>query len=163
MMVTLFGLVAMVGCSKSPTMSEPNQDVNILTRSPMAAAKVLGESAYDEVTIGVEGGYLKVLDVELFFPEKALNDNQLIFIDIPDIVVFENNFGTHGLVFNEPVKVIMSYRDADLSGVKEETITIAWQNDRTGGWEPVECQLDTVNKTVTAYLNHFSAYALISD
>ena len=77
--------------------------------------------------------------------------------------MFANDFGTEGLQFNVPVRVTMSYRDADLSGVNESNIAMAWYNDRAERWDVIDCKLDIVNKTVTASVNHFSAYALISD
>ena len=77
--------------------------------------------------------------------------------------MFFNEFGTHGLVFPKPVKVTMSYRDADLSGVNESTIRIVWYDERDGLFKDIDCTVDPVAKTVTGYLNHFSAYGLVSD
>ncbi|MBN1212525.1 MAG: hypothetical protein JXA92_08100, partial [candidate division Zixibacteria bacterium] len=90
--------------------------------------------------------------------------NDTVFsINIPDLNVFYNEFGTSGLVFDKPVKVTMSYRDADLTGVNETSIRIAWLNEASGEFEDLACEVDTVNKLITAELEHFSAYGLISD
>ncbi|SYZ72317.1 exported hypothetical protein [Candidatus Zixiibacteriota bacterium] len=159
----VIALLAFAGCSQVPTQSAPSPAPHLLKRS-VSAMKILGDAAHvDTVLSAAEGGAVSLVDVELFFPPDALSSDTLISIDIPDITVFENHFGTAGLQFNVPVKVVMSYRDADLSGINEPTITLAWYNDVTGEWWKIPCTLDVVNKTVTGYLNHFSAYALISD
>ncbi|RKX31914.1 MAG: hypothetical protein DRP46_02285 [Candidatus Zixiibacteriota bacterium] len=164
--LTVFCLVGIVGCSQIPTANdEAEQSDNqvLLKRSP-SAAKILGDSAYVEVIVSADqGGVVSLFDVELSFPPKALNNDTLISISIPDMFVFANNFGTDGLVFNVPVHAKMSYRDADLSGVDEDRIKMAWYNDASDHWDIIDCELDTVDKTVTAYITHFSAYGLISD
>jgi hypothetical protein len=156
-------MVLAVGCSQMPTQStEPSQPT--LLKRNVAAYKVLGESAYTDTVLSArDGGVVSLVDVQLEFPANALANDTLISISIPDISVFKNDFGTAGLVFNEPVKVVMSYRDADLSGVVESHITLAWYNEATGQWDKMICEVDTINKTVSGYLEHFSAYALISD
>ncbi len=156
-------LIELMGCSRIPTQSvQPGQTV--LLKRNLAAHKLLGSSAYaDTVFTAAEGGIISLLDVELTFPPNALPADTVIFIDIPDAAVFENHFGTDGLVFNSPVKVVMSYRDADLTGIDESKITLAWFNNVTSQWNSMVCVLDRVNKTVTGNVEHFSAYALISD
>jgi hypothetical protein len=162
--LTAFAFVALAGCSQSPIESqEPNSSPKLLKRSPVAA-KVLGDSAYIETVVPADfGGAVSLCDVELYFPPRALNNDTLISICIPNLSVFENHFGTDGLVFNQPVRVVMNYRDADLSDVNEATIKMAWFNALNGEWDAIDCILDTAGKTVTAHVYHFSAYALISD
>jgi len=155
-----------MGCSQIPNANnetDVTDNQTLLTRAP-SAAKVLGESAYFETIISAgDGGVVKLLDVELEFPSGALNSDTLISIDIPDLMVFANHFGTDGLVFNVPVRVTMSYRDADLSGIDENSIKMAWYNNTTDHWDIIDCQLNSADKTVTAFVYHFSAYGLISD
>jgi hypothetical protein len=158
----IFTIIALVGCSTAPTQSDTPKETVLLKRN-LSVAKTVGVIHTDTVLSAAKGGVVSLLDVELTFPPNALSNDTLISIDIPDISVFENDFGTDGLHFNVPVKVVMSYRDADLGGVNESNITIAWYNPSSGEWDKMVCTLDTVNKTVTGYLEHFSAYALISD
>ena len=156
-------LVALSGCSKSPTVSdEPSQPV-VLKRTASVAKLMEGTAYADTLITAKEGGTISLIDVTLSFPPGALPADTLVFIDIPDLSVFENHFGTDGLVFNLPVKVVMSYRDADLAGILETSITLAWFNEYTGQWNRMPCVLNILNKTVTGYVSHFSAYALISD
>lgn len=159
--VVLF--TVLMGCSQNPLQSASQDQPRLLKRN-LATMKIGDVPAYtDTVLSAATGGVVSLADVELTFPPRALSNDTLIFIDIPDIAVFENHFGTDGLRFNAPVKVVMSYRDADLVGINESTIRLAWLNDATGEWNSMACTLDTVNKTVAGYLQHFSAYALISD
>jgi hypothetical protein len=156
-------LFELVGCSQVPTKSAEQSQPTLLKRN-LSAYKLTDASAYvDTVFAAAQGGTLRLIDVELTFPPNALPADTAVFIEIPDLSVFENHFGTDGLRFNVPVKVVMSYRDADLSGIDESTITLAWLNEVTGEWNSMNCVVDFENKTVTGFVEHFSAYALISD
>ena len=158
--------LGLMGCSQLSTnvgVEENQNDATLLARRNVSGLPS-GEPIYTSAIMPAnEGGTLSLVDVELYFPPNALDNDTLIYINIPNIMVFENHFGTDGLVFNQPVRVTMSYRDADLSGINESSIAMAWFDERTDSWDQIECTLDTTNKTVTAYVNHFSAYALISD
>jgi len=164
--LAILSIVGIMGCSQVPTANIEAEDSDnqvLLSRSP-SVAKILGDSAsFETIVSAKEGGVVRLLDVELTFPAFALSSDTLISIDIPDLSVFANDFGTDGLVFNVPVKVVMSYRDADLSGVLESSIKMVWYNNSTDCWEIIDCQLDSSAKTVTAFVYHFSAYGLISD
>jgi hypothetical protein len=163
MLLSVLAFVGLIGCSEVPSGPEDQQTVNLLTRS-FSAQKILGDSAYLETIISAsEGGKFELHDVQLYFPPKALDNDTLISISIPDLSVFANDFGTDGLVFNVPVRVTMNYRDADLTGINESTIKMAWYNEHTDSWDIIDCELNLANKTVTADVNHFSAYALITD
>jgi hypothetical protein len=159
-------LFIFVGCSENPLGADNSSEPRLLMRSAnfLSTTGFEGDTYHaDTVFVAKEGGVLQLLDVTLEVPPDAVANDTLFSIDIPDIAVFYNEFGTSGLVFQRPVKVTMSYRGADLSGVNESTIRIGWYNPRTGSFQNVDCEIDFANKTVTGYLNHFSAYALISD
>jgi hypothetical protein len=162
-----FALVAAAGCSNSPVGPQaPVTDEPVVLTRMSRGSSATGASEvnlYQEQVISAEtGGRLELLDVVLDVPPGAVPSDTLFSIFIPDDDLFYNEFGTHGLVFDVPVTVTMSYRDADLSSVDETTIRIAWHNG-DGVWEDVECTLDLDNRLVTAQLSHFSAYGLISD
>lgn len=165
----LAGLAAVWGCSHAPTApsNSGSEEPLVLRRASRANHGAEGASpvnlVVEQVISSSTGGSLSLLDVSLQIPPGAVPNDTLFSITIPDDQVFYNEFGTHGLVFNVPVTVTMSYRDADLTGIDESTITVAWHNGDSGQWEAIACVLDQVNKTVTGQLNHFSAYGLISD
>jgi hypothetical protein len=165
--VTLVAILGMIvtGCSRSPLDSSTTADQpKLLQRSASSVSLSPGAELYAEAVVSnATGGRLQLLDVTLEIPAGAVGNDTLFSIRIPDVSTFYNQFGTDGLVFNTPVSVTISYRDADLSGVNESSIRIAWLNPATGNYESMRCTVDKVAKTVTGNLNHFSAYALISD
>jgi len=161
--LTFVAFIALVGCSEMPTSAEAPEGPTLLKRN-LVAYRGLDEGVYTEQIVSAgEGGVVTLLDVELHFPPKALDNDTLISISIPDPAVFFNDFGTNGLQFNVPVMVVMSYRDADLSGIDENTIKIAWHNDYNDTWDIIDCTINPFDKTVVGFVSHFSAYALITD
>ena len=167
--LALLAVTLFAGCSRTPmgveVENEPAEP-QLLTRSSSISGSPLMSSGtlYTEAIISADtGGVLTLLDVTLSIPEEAVPNDTLFSISIPDPNVFYNEFGTDGLVFDNPVEVTMSYRDADLSGIDESTIRIVWVNESTGKFHDVQCEIDFDNQTVTGSLDHFSAYGLISD
>jgi len=168
--LVLVAVALIAGCSRTPlgVENEPTESTEptLLSRAPQAD----GSPSFSPVPMYAEqviptatGGELSLLDVTLSVPVKAVDNDTLFSILIPDPNVFYNEFGTDGLVFSRPVTVTMSYRDADLTGVNESTIRIGWLNETTGHFHDIECVVDFESKTVTGTLDHFSAYGLISD
>lgn len=165
-----FATMISMGCSNSPLNTDAtigdSPQPNLLARS---ASKVAASSfsasdlSVEQVIFDATGGRLELLDVILEIPAGAVGQDTTFSINIPDPYVFFNEFGTDGLVFHTPVRVTMSYRDADLTGVTESTIRIGWLDESSGTFKDMVCEVDFINKTVTAELNHFSAYGLISD
>ena len=69
-------------------------------------------------------------------------------------------FGPHGLVFNSPVEVKLSYKKADLQGIEEEDLKIFYFNEETELWEFIGGEVDEKKKIVIGFLDHFSRYAI---
>ena len=164
----LMAMLFAVGCSDQAILDQPDNSTQpqLLTRSAKAAAVATsaGDPLYIESVVSdASGGTVALYDVMLEIPAGAVGNDTLFSISIPDPLVFFNEFGTHGLVFNNPVKVTMSYRDANLIGVDESSIRIVWLDERDGTLKDIDCVIDRNNKTVTGFLNHFSAYGLVSD
>ncbi|MDH4157164.1 MAG: hypothetical protein OEW00_07815 [candidate division Zixibacteria bacterium] len=155
------------GCSRGPlSVEEETTEPQLLQRTidESALASLSATELYAEQIISYKtGGRLSLFDVDLDVPAGAVANDTVFSIRIPDPAVFFNEFGTDGLVFDEPVTVTMSYRDANLTGVDETTIRIGWFDERTGHFEDISCKVDYANKVVTGQLDHFSAYGLISD
>jgi hypothetical protein len=165
-MVILSCLVMLFGaCSKNPVAidSSSSDGPSLLNRTDEGVMFAKGLSLYTEQIVSAkEGGRVELYDVTLDIPPGAIDNDTLFTIDIPDAEVFYNEFGASGLVFNQPVTVTMSYRDANLAGVDESTIRIVYIN-RDGKFVDVECEIDFDRKVVIGQLKHFSAYGLISD
>ena len=65
-------------------------------------------------------------------------------------------FGPHGLVFNKPAQLKLSYKELGKS-----MVDLLWLNEETGQWQfSFEGQLDKDGKNVFINVNHFSRYAL---
>lgn len=159
-------MMAFAACSQSPVSTETAtvESPQVLMRSFDASMAFKGASLYvAQIISAEEGGTLELFDVTLFIPPGAVDEDTTFSINIPDVELFYNEFGTSGLVFNEPVTVVMSYRDADLTGLDESTIRMAYLNEATGTFEDIDCDVDTEEQVVIAQLYHFSAYGLISD
>ncbi len=169
--VLAIGTFLMVGCSSNPVgniTGEINSEPTLLQRSTPADgpeyARRVKETTYAEaIILSRRGGELSVLGVDLSIPKRAVPNDTLFSINLPDVNVFYAEFGTDGLKFDYPVTVTFSYAGADMAGVDESNISLAWFNENLSRWLKIDCEVDIVNKTVTGQLKHFSAYGLISD
>lgn len=173
--MTVFVMVIALaaGCSRSPVDSsiEPtvlsktlsSLDGPQLARGGKGGGSGSGGNYVEAIISGKSGGELELGDVALSIPRGAMGNDTLYSISIPDLSKLYFDFGTDGLVFMKPVKVTMSYSDADLSAIDESTIRLGWYDKSNGTWVDMECTVDFRKKTVTGYLDHFSAYGVISD
>ena len=73
---------------------------------------------------------------------------------------FQAEFSPHGIQFNVPVRMELSYKDADLTGINEDDLRIYYLNEDTGIWEVIGDTVDKTNKVVIGYTNHFSRYGV---
>jgi len=98
----------------------------------------------------------------LYFPPYAMDQTTTITMDWESTGFLEGGveFSPHGVQFNQPVTVWISYKDADLGGINEEDLKIWYFNEDTGMWELIGDVVDTENKMVGGLLNHFSRYAI---
>ena len=155
--------IGLTGCSKAPTGVVDDNAPQLLQRN-VVAAKLFDDSYYvEQVVKAAEGAVINLLDVEMVIPPGAIDNDTLFSIEIPNPSIYADHFGTDGLVFDEPVRITMSYRDAILDGVNEISIKMAWFDERSGEWDVIECELNQEEMLVTAFVSHFSAYALITD
>ena len=98
----------------------------------------------------------------LYFPPNALDQDTLISVQW-NTQGFISELGPHGLIFNRPVTIKLSYKDAVLTGVNEDRLRVWYYNDNTGVWELIGGTVDKKLKTVKALINHFSIYALAAE
>ena len=101
----------------------------------------------------------------LYFPRYAMNQATTITMDWESTGFLEGGaqFSPHGVQFNKPVTVWISYKDADLGDVNEKDLKIWYFNEDTGMWELIGDVVDTEHKMVGGLLAHFSKYALAAD
>jgi len=117
-----------------------------------------------------DGGTLEVGDrhygkSKITFKKNDLPEDLTISFEWVSDGTFEGkfnpaDFGPHGLVFNSPVEVKLSYKKADLQGIEEEDLKLFYYNEETELWEFIGGEVDEKKKIVIAFLDHFSRYAI---
>ena len=155
--------------SRTDSIVNPTSTVKILKKKFASFNKYFSTSQLITTTGGVvqlgdsESGYC-----QLDFPSGAINNT-----DYPNGVqiafswesedLLSGEFGPHGIIFDEPVHMHLSYMDADLTGININTLKIYWLNDVTNQYELVPSTVDTIGQYVEADLLHFSRYAIGTD
>ena len=98
----------------------------------------------------------------LYFPPYAMNQSTFVTMDWESTGFLEGGaeFSPHGIQFNRPVTVWLSYKDADLGDINEEDLKIWYFNEDAGMWELIGDVVNTEHKMVGGLLHHFSRYAI---
>ena len=96
-----------------------------------------------------------------FMPGDLINNSVIIFEW--DSQSFFAELNPHGIYFNNPVRLTLSYNEADVSGVQEENLRIWYYDESQDDWELIGGQVDTEERQVEAYIGHFSKYALAEE
>ena len=98
----------------------------------------------------------------LYFPPYAMDQSTIITMDWESTGFLEGGaeFSPHGVQFNKPVTVWISYKDAELGDISEKDLKLWYFDEETGMWELIGDVVDTENKMVGGLLNHFSRYAI---
>ena len=161
------------GCSEqSPLQSGDNTistkrapgELKILKTKTASLNKVFVK---EELITVDEGGKIKLGDPQhgeslIRIKEGAVSQDVLIrfFWESEGFLQGGVEFSPHGTTFNKPVKIILSYKDADLDGINEKDIRIWYFNETDGTWELSGGVVNTKKKHVKGYINHFSRYAV---
>lgn len=169
------------GDPNAPAISPADQDgtfSRVGAGEPVLADSILiricerdeGEIGRSKARIGPAGGTLERDDHQLIIPAGALNQQERITFTIPRTRYLECVLEPHGLEFNVPVSLILSYDEAcgDDDDLDESSLTMAYFNPETEIWEPIPTSVDTILNIATGSLedivgftDHFSRYGLI--
>lgn len=133
-------------------LTRPVQRLGLLTCSPLPAART-------QATIGPEGGTIRVGPHALVIPRGALRAPVTITAYAPSSTTNRVNFQPHGLVFERPTALTMSYANCDLLGSLLPK-RIAYVDGRLTILEYLLSVDDLLNRRVTGRLDHFSEYAV---
>jgi len=69
----------------------------------------------------------------------------------------------NGIAFDPAITLVWHYTPDSLPpGTDETKLQIAFLNEISHQWEAITCSVDTVNKTLSAAIKHFSQYAIIA-
>lgn len=74
------------------------------------------------------------------------------------------DFGPDGAQFEPAITLIFTYDEDDIpEGVSEADLRVAYYDEDEGEWvELTDCDVDTVNNIITAYVTHFTTFGLIA-
>jgi hypothetical protein len=116
--------------------------------------------AYDSVTavIGGGGGDIRVSHHVLSFSAGTLGPGTIITAVAPSDTLNRILLKPEGLVFNKPVQLVMSYANCTLDGSRPKDVVYTDDSLRILEHEP--SQDDPAGKRVSAWLSHFSEYAI---
>lgn len=167
----------LVSCSTDNTMApnvvkdsyvvQSNTGPVTLLQVDNALGKRSGAELYAEQFItAADGGALVVGNTlqgfsTFTFEPNALPQDLLISVSWCDGQFCEGVFNPHGTQFNQPVRVELSYKRAVLRGIDENDLKVYYYNEDTDLWEYIGGEVDTENKVIVVYLEHFSRYAIV--
>lgn len=96
---------------------------------------------------------------KIVFPSDALPQDATASIAISPSDYIQVDFGPDGW-FNKDVTVTISYKNVDLTGISESSLTLAWYDETTGQWIEIGGTVDTKKKWITAKTKHFTQYTI---
>ncbi|MFQ5628319.1 MAG: hypothetical protein ACE5I1_06130 [bacterium] len=106
-----------------------------------------------------KGGKLKHCDHKIKVPANALSQDTKISINVMSTAFMDIDFGPDG-TFSKPVEITISYKDADLSGINEDNLTIAWFDPGSNTYYDVGGTINKKKKYIKVLVNHFTQYSL---
>jgi len=105
------------------------------------------------------GGRLHFHGHEMDIPPYALPASKTMVITEIDKKQVWVDFGPSGW-FYKPVKITLCFKEADLTGIDLNNLTVTWYDPATGEWIDVGGMVDAKNKTVCAEVWHFTQYSI---
>ena len=136
------------------------------TAKPLITAVGKPDGAKAVVKINKGGSSLQSSDgiIELIIPEGAVPKNTTISIQPITNLMANGNGKTYrlepsGIQFKKPLQLIFHYDEAEIKDSMQLLMGIAMQNEK-GQWLSLKkISLDTVKKTISGNINHFSDWS----
>jgi hypothetical protein len=172
-------LLLLVGCQKDPyaisnesnetTMSQPKtyrraDQLKFLTSKINRLNKRFSTQQF--ITNAVGGNIIAGDDTSgysaLYFKPGDVPQDTLITFNW-DSHGYITDLFPHGIVFNTPVKIELSYKHADLTGIDESRLKIWYYDESINKWELIGGEVDTTQKVISGYIHHFSRYSVASE
>ena len=123
-------------------------------------AMSLEELAYSQLVPASTGGTLYLGEFKFYIPPGALDHDTVITITQTSDRYIEMDFGPDGTQFDPPATMTISYATANLRNIKPANLSISWFNTATNQWVNIGGTVDTIAKTVSAPISHFTQYTL---
>jgi len=105
------------------------------------------------------GGLIAHCGHKFIIPKNALSGDTSMFIKINSSSFITVDCGPDG-TFNSNVDVYVSYRDADMTGVNVNNLTLAWRSSPTSPWTDIGGTPNAITKLVKALNKHFTEYTI---
>jgi len=106
-----------------------------------------------------KGGLISYCGHQIIVPANALTKDTEMSVSVDKNDYITVDFGPD-MWFQKPITIIISYKDADLTGTDPKKLTVSWYDTATGQWIAVPCTVDTVKQTVKAIVSHFTQYTI---
>jgi hypothetical protein len=139
------------------------------TAKPAITAFGKDDGIKTEIKIGKGGGSISSADgvVTLIFPEDALSKKTNISIQPVENMAMNGNgkgykMEPSGIIFNKPATIVFNYANEDTANNAQALMNIAMQNENGKWFKLNKTVKDTVAKTITGSIKHFSTYVNFS-
>jgi len=107
------------------------------------------------IVLGEDGKRLRTL-------EAIIDENPPDPPEGANIIGLAYDFEPDGATFNPAITLEYTYDPEDIpEGVAEEDLVLAFYDEDAGEWIELTCTVDTANNTITAYIDHFTTFAII--
>lgn len=74
------------------------------------------------------------------------------------------NFGPDGTTFNPPILLTVTYDEENIpEGISENDLKITYYDSTTSSWVSLASTVDTANNIISAYVSHFTEFAVAYD
>lgn len=163
-------IIAIVLFFVSVTATAQNDATEDTASKPVITAVGKPDGTKKEIKVLKDGGSLRSSDgvVELIIPPGAVPKNTTISIQ-PITNLMSNSNGKayrlepSGIQFQKPVQLIFHYDEEETKDSMQLLMGIAMQDDK-GQWFSLKSfDLDTVAKTISGNINHFSVWSSFSE
>ena len=98
----------------------------------------------------------------LDFMPGSLNENTTISFRW-DSQSFMAELTPHGIYFNNPVKLTLSFKNGEVSTQEAGALRVWYYNEPETNWELIGGEVDLEGQQVETYISHFSKYALAGE
>lgn len=118
----------------------------------------VGTVAQKRMNPGI-GGALEHCGHRMMVPPGALDQSKVMSIEVLSSNFIDVEFGPDGR-FLTPITVRLSYKDADLTGIDIDNLTIAWYDEANDEWIDIGGIVNKARQYVEVHTDHFTQYAL---
>jgi len=153
----------------SPSSGEPEE-----TAEPAAETTKLKAAGDNEITVRTPDNKatatLQKDTVMLTADNRPLTDISITAVPAPKaapegagIIGDVYDFGPDGATFEPDIAITLNYHTADIPpGTGEENLVICYYEPGSGEWRSLNSIVDADAGTVTAYVNHFTAFSILA-